>query len=441
MPEQCLAQHLKRPLLMGILMWSLGAIFYFYEFTLQVSPNVMLPELMRDFHVSASELGRLGAVYFYAYAIMQIPVGILLDRHGPRKCLTVAALCCALGSLLFGIATTLIAAKFARFVIGMGSAFAVVGTLTLAGNWFPINRFATLNGLLITIGMTGAVMGEEPLALLVEKIHWQDTLLLLGGIGIFIAAILWVILRDKPRDLLPANAPILQDSPLVASDKEKKSLKAAIKDLGQILKKRQSWSIAIYGGLMFGPTAAIGAQWGASFFMSNFGFERTVAAGITSLVFIGWAIGSPLFGMYSDHIRRRKPPMYIGSVGALVSFTALLYLPHAKPFTVGALLLIFGIFSSGFLPSYSAIRESHPRKNSATALGFMNMMNTLGVAAAIPVVGALLDMMWSGQLNNGLRVYSASNYHDAFLALPISIGLSLLVLPFIKETHCQEVEE
>lgn len=440
MPEQSLAQHLKHPLATAIFMWSLGALFYFYEFTLQVSPNVMLPELMRDFHVGASELGRLGALYFYAYAVMQIPVGLLLDRHGPRKCLTAAAICCAVGSVLFGITSTLIAAKAARFIIGVGSAFAVVGSLTLAGNWFPVNRFATLNGLLITIGMIGAVVGEEPLALLMEKIHWQDALLLFGAAGIIIAALLWLLLRDKPRDLLPADAAVLQE-PLLAETHEKQSLKAALKDLGRILKKRQSWSIAIYGGLMFGPTAAIGAQWGVSFFMSNFGFERTVAAGITSLVFIGWAIGSPLFGMYSDHIRRRKPPMYIGSVGALISFTALLYLPHANSFTVGILLLIFGIFSSGFLPAYSAIRESHPRKNSATALGFMNMVNTLGVAAAIPVVGSLLDMMWDGQLADGLRVYSASDYHNAFLALPVSIGLSLLMLPFIKETHCQEVKE
>lgn len=422
----------KSPLMGGILMWSLGALFYFYQFILQVSPNVMLPELMKDFQVNASTLGHLGAVYFYAYAVMQIPVGILLDRYGPHRCLTIAAFSCALGSLLFGFATSFAAAEVARFIIGLGSAFAVVGTLTLAGNWFPINRFATLNGLLIAIGMIGAVVGEAPLELLVEKIHWQSTLLLLGSVGILLSVLLGLLLRDKPETC---------SQEIVSATTENKSLTAAIKDLIPILKKPQSWTIALYGGLMFAPTAAIGAHWGVAFFTTTFGFKRAVAAGITSLVFIGWAIGSPFFGAYSDKIKKRKPPMYFGSICALISFTALLYLPQAQSWLVGLLLLSFGIFSSGFLPSYSAIRESHPRKNSATALGFMNMINTLGVAAAIPIIGSLVDMLWDGRMQQGLPVYSPSDYHYAFLALPASIALSLLILPFIKETHCKEVDE
>jgi fucose permease len=97
-------------LLLPLLGWMAGAAFFFYAWVLRVAPSVMVEELMRDFSVGAAVLGHLSAAYFYGYAGMQIPVGILLDRFGPRRLMTVAAFVCAGGCVLFATAETLSAA-------------------------------------------------------------------------------------------------------------------------------------------------------------------------------------------------------------------------------------------------------------------------------------------------------------------------------------------
>ncbi len=135
------------------IVWSLSCGFYFYEFLLQVSPSVMSHELMRDFGVTSQTLGILSGVYFYSYAFMQLPGGMMMDYFGPRRLLTIATLTCALSTIAFGYTENFYAACSARLMIGFGSAFAAIGAMKLAAVWFPSNKFAFLTGLMVTIGM------------------------------------------------------------------------------------------------------------------------------------------------------------------------------------------------------------------------------------------------------------------------------------------------
>lgn len=405
------------------LVWGLGAIFYFYETLLQVSPGVMVPELMRDFNVNAASLGHLSAFYFYAYAGMQIPVGVLLDTYGPRRLLAFAAFVCMLGCLLFGYAKGIPEAAAGRFLIGFGSAFAAVGCMKLASNWFPLERFALLTGLLVTLGMLGAVNGETPLALLVNNISWRHSMILLGFIGGGIALIIWLLVRDNSGHKTVSH--------------ESRQQIGIIAGLKQVISSRQNWLAAIYGGLMYAPTTAFGALWGVPFLITKYGIERPEAAGIMSLLFIGWAVGSPIAGWISDHIQRRLPTMLYGSIGALIIMLVIIYGPPVPLVAMSLLLFLFGFFSSGFLAAFSIIRETNSNHICATALGFMNMMNMIGGAILQPAIGVILDRCWEGQMLNGTRVYSLANYHDALMILPVIIFLSLLLLPLIKETHCK----
>jgi len=180
------------------LVWGLAAIFYFYELMLLVSPSVMLDDLTRTFSTSAEQLGSLAAFYYYAYAAMQIPVGLLMDRFGPRILLTLAACFCALGCLIFGYAPSLFVAKMGRFVMGVGGSFAVVGCLKLASLWFPINRFALLTGVMVAVGMMGGVFGQAPVAMLVMNVGWRQTALFGAIAGIILSVIIWFIVADHP---------------------------------------------------------------------------------------------------------------------------------------------------------------------------------------------------------------------------------------------------
>ena len=131
------ASHSAEPSrFLPLLGWLVGALFFFYAWILRVSPSVMVEDLMRDFAVGGAVVGNLSALYFYGYAGMQIPVGLLLDRFGPRRLMTAAAGLVAVACLLFAASQGLASASLMRFLIGAGCAFSLVGAMAVAGQWF-----------------------------------------------------------------------------------------------------------------------------------------------------------------------------------------------------------------------------------------------------------------------------------------------------------------
>lgn len=404
--------------------WGLAALFYFYEVFLKVSPGVMVPELQRAFAVSAAALGNLSAMYFYIYSFMQVPVGIMLDRFGPRILISLACCTCAFGSFLFAYAESLSTAMVGRFFIGLGAAFAPVGCMKVAANWFPPNRFALLVGLMVTIGFTGAIAAETPLALMVEAFNWRNSLFIFAAIGAVLAIIIWMTVRDNPKG-----------TSTIACNKSNVEYVSLLTGLTAALKNPQTWIVSLYGGLMFTPTEIMG-QWGVSFLQQNYSIGRPAAGGLVSFLFIGWMVSSPLWGAFSDRIGRRLPPMIIGNIGALLVTLIILY-TKVNLLWMDVLLFLFGFFSGGFLPAFSIIREINPPAYTATALGFINTLNMLLPAASIPLVGYLLDSVWKHTMLHGAPAYTVGNFHYALSVLPICFGIGLLTLPFIKETYCK----
>lgn len=417
----------KCPCLSRLLAWAiwlLGAIFYFYEFLIQVAPNVMAAELMSHFSIHATHLGLLTSAYFFAYMLMQLPAGMLLDKFGPRRLMTVAVLFCAIGSISFATTHLFVMAGFARFLTGVGSAFAFLGTLVLTANWFPAKNFAFLSGLLLTVGMLGAIFGEAPLAYLVIHTSWQSSLQILGVSGIILALVMWLVIRDH--------------HPNKPKQSNNMTLKRLLANTLRVLSDKNAWITASYGCLMFTPTICLGALWGIPFLVTNHGVSKTHAGLLISLLFAGWAVGSPLFGRYSDWLKKRKPPLYIASIGAFFTLLTVMYLPTQSGLLLAILLFLLGFFSSGFIPAFSICRELYPMETSGTALGFMNMLNSFGPAVFSPLVGLILDLSWQGQQTAaGIRHYSPVNYDIALSILPICLLIALILIPFLQETHAK----
>ncbi len=412
------------------MIWGLVVLFYFYDNMLQVSPGVMTNELMRDLHVDGFALGNLAAFFFYAYAPTQIPVGMLLDRYGPRLLVTLATLTCVIGAYVFSSAGSVYTAQIGRLLIGFGSAFAAVSCMKLAATWFPLERFSFLTGLMVTAGLTGSIVGEKPLALLVQSHGWRFTIFCFVISGIVIALLVWCLVRDAPKHMAkPADI------------EEYSTAKHMIRGLKLVVKQPQSWIVAIYGGLMFAPTSIFGALWGVPFLMQTHHISAPDAAGINIMLYAGWAVGSPLSGIVSDRLKKRKPTLYFASLGSLVAITLVIYIPTLSMSTISVLLFLFGFFSSGFLPSFSIMREISITSVTATALGFMNMFNMIGGALGQPLVGKLLDRGWDGSMIDGARIYSVSNFHSAMAILPVMIAVSLFMLPLVKETNCRSIED
>jgi MFS family permease len=412
----------QKPTWYSWLVWLLGSTFYFYEFLLQVSPNVMMPDLSKHFHINALHFGYLATFYFIAYSIMQIPAGVLMDKYGARRLLTLAALVCACGTLLLVQAPNFFFVELARFATGIGSAFALLGTLVLASRWFSHRRFAMLTGITIMLGMLGAIFGQRPLAIMINLLGWQFSLHILAIVGFIIAALIWLIVRDNKNPLQTHN--------VAADEHQWAELMASVY---RLIKSPQAWLIALYGVLLYGPTATLGAAWGATFVGTIYGLSRADAATYITVIFFGWVVGSPILGIISDWLQRRKPVLYAGAIGGLLSslVIAFVHLPSLK--LLALFMFIFGFFSSGFLPGFSLIRETQPAKAHGAALGFMNMINSLGGAIAPPIVGVILDLTWQGTMVNGVPVYSTMGFHIAIGIIPLSMLLAIITLFFVKE--------
>lgn len=172
-------------------------VFFSYAFIQRVAPSVVTDELMRDFSVGAASLGILSGAYFYTYAALQLPVGLLTDRYGPRKLMAGAAIVCALASLGFANSETLLVASFYRALIGGAVAFGFVGTLSIITQFFSPGRFALLAGLVQSMGMIGAIAGQAPLRVLVESRGWQETFLWLSLVGIALGILLFIIVPRR----------------------------------------------------------------------------------------------------------------------------------------------------------------------------------------------------------------------------------------------------
>ena len=207
--------------------------------------------------------------------------------------------------------------------------------------------------------------------------------------------------------------------------------------LKKVLKNRQGWWLSVYSGFAFAPVLIFGGLWGVAFTSEAFNLTQNLSAQAVSLIFIGFAVGAPTFGWFSDWIGRRKIVMFWGTLIGLLSITVVIYAPGLTQSSLMILLFLFGFSISTFLLCFTMIREISLPILAATAIGFMNAFDALFGAFSDPLTGLFLDLSWDGKIVDGARIFSIEAYQTAFLTLPIYLAIALLSLVKIKETHCK----
>ncbi len=413
-----------RSMLLSWTICGLGAVFYCYEYFLRITPSVMTSELMSAYHLQGAEVGNLSAFYYHAYVPMQIVVGLLMDRYGPRRLLTVACLFCAVGSYFFGGGYSIGVAEFGRFLIGFGSAFAFVGALKLATIWLPPNRFALVSGIIMCLGMTGAMMGDVVLREMVDRIGWETTIYASAILGVILSVVLWCVIRDSSPDHP------LHDTHVI-------NFKGVLKGLASALKNPQIWFNGIVGFLMYLSLSAFAELWGIPYLEQAHHLSKNLAAYANAMVFLGWAIGSPIWGWFSDYIQLRNLPLLIGAIGSLILFCILLFVPHLPLVLVYACLFLFGLLSSVQILVFAICHEVSKMKVAGTAIALTNMIVMIGGNVFQPLIGKLLDLSWTDKLVSGARVYPVHAYQLSLSVIPISLVIAtIFLLFFIRETHC-----
>ena len=407
---------------LGWAVCGLGAVYFGYGYAVRVSPSAMIEPLMRDLAASATVLGTLAGIYFYVYAACQLPLGLAIDRIGPRRILVVAALLCGSGVGLFAAAESLTVAYLGRGLIGAGAAAAFASTVKLASQWLPPWRFALAVGLLNFVGMLGGALGQAPMAMAVEAIGWRAATGWLALVAVAIAAAIWSTRFAGPP---PLARPVRVGGRAV---------------LRLVLCRRESWAVALFAAASVAPVHAFSTLWGAPWGVAVYGVDRASAVALASASLLGWGAGAPVMGWLSDRIGRRKPALLLAPIGALLTWPILLYAP--PPLWLAYPLLFFsGCCTSGALISFSVAKEFTPPAAAATMTALLNATSMVSTALLQLLVGWLLDLQWDGRIENGFRIYDARAYILAFTIIPAAQLLALVLVNFVPETYCRQTAE
>ncbi len=228
--------------------------------------------------------------------------------------------------------------------------------------------------------------------------------------------------------------------PQRSREQKKHGKKTHILDgLKAVAKNLQTWACALIGFGMAATMLGFGGLWGVPWLSTVKGYSTVQAAGISSMIFVGWACFSPFLGWLSDRWQRRNLILQVGAVISLLSLISIIHLtPHN---TAGLMALIFlcGAGGSAMTVCFSSVKELNSLNYSSTSLGLMNMCIVGSGAVMQPLIGWLLDLNWDNTLIDGARIYSGGAYGSAFSSL-IVVNLAALIASFtLRETYCRQI--
>jgi MFS family permease len=406
------------------LAYALGAAAFVLAFFHRVAPGAIAADLRTQFHTSATMLGFIAAFYFYPYAAMQLPSGVLADTIGPRRLFTGGCVVAGAGSLLFAFAPDVIWLLAGRALVGLGVAVAFVSVLKLIANWFGEREFATWAGVLQMIGNLGGVLGAWPLAWLVQRISWRDVFAGAGVLSFLIAGCIWLWVRDTPREAGLSHAGIAP-----AGAQQASGTWAA--GLAQVAANGQTWlTFAVLFG-MIGSYLTFSGLWAVPYLTDALGMDREGATVHVTLMILGFAFGAPAAGMLSDRIGLRLPPLRILGV-----FYLACWLPWVMGWSLPAWasLMVFagmGLGIGGSVTCWALAKENNSPALSGTATSLVNSGGFFAVALLQPAVGWIIDHAGSVPVLDAYRGAAALLAAVALVGVLAAFGL--------RETHCRNV--
>lgn len=413
----------------------------------RVAPTVVADRVMAEFGLTAIAFGGLAAVYFYVYAIMQIPAGMLADTLGPRRTITIGCLIAGLGSIVFGLAPSLLVAYIGRFLLTLGVSVMWLCVLKVLTEWFRSREFATMSGLIGGLVQIGALLGATPLAILVVHTGWRMSFELIGFFSLAVAIMCWLIVKNRPTDIgLPSIAEIESyESVLSQAPPPPSTVVPTISPMTKlkiVLGNKHSWPPLLVALGAYAPCLIFVSTWGVPYIMQVYGMSREAAANYALIATVGHAVGLVLIGYISDKLMaRRKLPIILFASVSLLTWLALILWNGGQPPQQFLYLICFliGASASGHLVSYACAKEVNPPTVTGIAMGFTNVGGFIGVALVQPLFGYVLDLNWQGAMVAGARVYPLSAYQNGFMLCLALTLICLIAGLLIKETRCRNI--
>ncbi len=390
--------------------WIVASIFYAYQYVLRVMPNIMLNDIMQQFQIDATTFGQFSGVYYIGYSLMHLPIGIMLDRFGPRKVMTACILLTVVGLSPLVFADHWIYPIVGRFLIGLGSSAAILGVFKIIRMTFSEDRFPRMLSFSVTIGLIGAIYGGGPVNYMCASFGYQTVIKIFALVGIALACLTyWIV-------------------PNIKSD----SKGTVFSDVKEVLSNGKVIWACIFAGLMVGPLEGFADVWGTVFLKQVYGLDSTIAAGLPSMIFIGMCFGAPALSLIAERIKSYLLTIILA--GAAMACVFFLLLPsYFAPGLISALFVLVGICCAyQILAIYKAstyVREEVAGLTTAVA----NMI--------IMTFGYVFHTIIGGVINGlgGPTVSQALVYGIAVIPVGLSLGVGGFIFLWIKERKATKI--
>lgn len=399
---------------------ALAALFYTYEYLLRIEPGIMVKQLRLYFMISDGGLGLLASMYYWAYTPLQLIVGLITDRFGARRVLITAILACVIGTWIFGFTHNYLIASLARFLIGLGSAFAFVGALKLAADWLPRHYFSLFVGLCTSLGMLGAMFGETVMSFVVDHVGWHPVITNSVWLGIILTGIFLFCVYDKHE----FTGKIKETKPF--------NLRTLSYSLAKIMSSKTMLQAGLIGCVLYLSLSLLAEQWGNSYIQKALQVDAQSASYYVDMIFFGWFVGSPLNGYLSEKFGSRRRTLFYGCLLSCVMFLPVILIPTYLPhWGLATLLFLFAFFSSAEINCFAIARDLVELRLTATAVGFMN--------ACVMVSGMIIQPFFAYCLNvlsydHKITHYTLADYQVALFIVPILLIIGCITALRMKDT-------
>jgi len=389
-----------------LLLWTvLASGFLFVNFH-RTATAVLADSLARTFDATGSQLGLLHSSFFYIYAALQLPAGLVVDRYGPRWVGAVGLAVLSAGALWFARSDTLLAAFLARAVVGLGGSVCYIVTLRFCANWFRPDEYATMTGYTVAAAGAGGILATTPLALAIDRVGWRLAILATGGVTAVVAVGIAGAVRDTP-----ARAGY-GDAPGVDAGSSTASLADIVANTRAVVREAETWLMGLLLFVVLGVNFTVLGLWGVPFIADTYGVSVARASTYLLVGNVGFVLGSPAIGALSDRTGRRTELIVVTVAAFALSYAALVTVPPLP--VVGVALFVALLANGGVSLVFTVGKERHEPAVAGTVTGVINSLGYVGAATLPAVMGAVLDAYWTGEIINGARVYTVAGYRVAF---------------------------
>ena len=412
------------------------ALAYLFVYFHRLSLSVVANDLIKDFKTTASVMGLLGSTYFYCYAFMQFPAGLLSDSLGPRKSVTFFLIIASAGSIIFGFAPTIKIAFLGRVMVGLGVSMVFIPTMKILSRWFHPHEFAFMTGILNAVGGIGVLAATWLLAVMTLFFGWRISFELIGCCTFIIVVLVWFIVSDRPEDKgWPSLGELSKEKGKVSGPVKQIPLLQGVR---RVISEKYFWPVAIWFFFDCGIFFGFGALWGGPYLMDVYNMTRSQAGTVLSMIAWGMIIGSPPLGFISDKLMKsRKKPFVLCNLLLVIELAFLSIYPAGLPRI--ALYIFFFVFSicasSVVIFGFTIIKELFPVEIAGTSTGMVNLFPFLGGAVYMPLLGRVLDAYPKSDAGG----YSPEAYSMLILILLGSSILSLICTFLAKETFQDKI--